>query len=472
MKIKQLSTILILVTCYLLLVTCSLWAQSPEIVSISPSKGAEEVKTDTLIRIIFSKEMDKKSVEDNFAIVPQVKGTFIWQENTLIFRPEKELTPSTTYIISLGTMVKDAQGRPLVTSYFTTIDQLLYIDRENIWIANADGSGRKNLTHDPGNYLRPMWLKGNERIIFELDYDLWMMNRDGSGKKPLTTGKAVVSHESLPSPDGEKVAFLSKGGEIRIVNIEKGTEAKIFSPEDPKKSNLGLGRPFTWSPDSDYLLHNRLSKGKILDIWMASGDGKEKKPLTKNRWESNDWGFKFSPDGKKTAYAVEGVLYTMDSEGSDKKKVSGDAELNEDKFSFSPDGKRILFLTNYNIWTVNTDGSDLRPLTEGNNSNYPSWSSNGEKLVFTKSDEEKNTNDIWIISKEGENQVALTREKIVLERPEFSSDGRHLAFWTIEGTDYHFWIMNIDGTGEQILSSGKERPIEKPKLYLWSHSAD
>ncbi|MCG2677937.1 Ig-like domain-containing protein [bacterium] len=472
MKIKRLLTILVLTTYYLLLTTYSVGAQPPEIVSVSPSKGVQEVKTDTLIRITFSKEMDKKSVEDNFAIEPQVKGKFSWQEKTLIFHLERDFIPSTTYTISLGTVVKDAQGRPLAISCFSTIDQLLYIDRENIWIANADGSGRRNLTKKAGNYFGPMWLKGNKKIIFELDSDLWMMNRDGNDKRPLTTGKAVVSHEFLPSPDGKKVAFLSKNGEVRVVDIEKGTEARIFSPENPKKSNLGLGCPFLWSPDSAYLLYNRLSKEKILDIWMASSDGKEEKPLTKNRWESNDWGFKFSSDGKKIAYAIGGALYIMDNEGSDKKKVSGDIELNEDKFSFSPDGRQILFLANYNIWAVDSDGSNLRQLTEGSNSNYPNWLPNGEKIIFTKSDEEKNTNDIWIMDKEGEDQVALTREKIVLEGLEFSSDGRYLAFWTIEGTEYHFWITNIDGTGVQILSSGKERPVEKPNPYLWSLHTD
>ncbi|MCG2676389.1 Ig-like domain-containing protein, partial [bacterium] len=65
MKIKRLLTILVLTTYYLLLTTYSVGAQPPEIISISPSKGAQEVKTDTLIRITFSKEMDKKSVEDN-----------------------------------------------------------------------------------------------------------------------------------------------------------------------------------------------------------------------------------------------------------------------------------------------------------------------------------------------------------------------------------------------------------------------
>ena len=73
---------------------------------------------------------------------------------------------------------------------------------------------------------------------------------------------------------------------------------------------------------------------------------------------------------------------------------------------------------------------------------------------------------------EGKNQVSLTKKKIILERPEFSSAGRYLTFWTIEGTDCHFWIMNIDGTGGQILSSGKERPIEKPNPYLWSLHTD
>ena len=466
------SKVFLLFTFYFLLVTCSLWAQPPEIVSISPSKEAQEVKTDALIRVTFNKEMDKESVEKNFIINPKIEGEFYWEKNTLVFRPAKELIPSSIYSISLNNPIKDKKGSSLIISYFKTIDQILYVGGKNVWIANADGSGRKNLTHDPGNYLRPVWLKGSERIVFELESDLWMMNRDGGDKKPLTTGKAIVSHEFLPSPDGEKVTFLSKDGEIRVVDIEKGTEVKIFSPEDPRKSNLGLGCPFTWSLDSNYLLHNRLSKGKILDIWMISSDGKEEKPLTKNRWESNDWGFKFSPDGKKIVYAIEGAFYTMNNDGSNKKRVSGDIELNENKFSFSSDGTKIIFLSNYNIWTVNTDGSDLRQLTEGSNNNYPSWSLDGEKIIFTKSDGEKNTNDLWMMNKEGKNQVALTRAKIVLEHPVFSSDGRHLAFWTIEGTDYYFWITNIDGTGEQILSSGKERSIVKPNPYLWSHCAD
>ncbi len=444
-------------------------AQPPEIVSISPSKGAIGIKTDTLIRITFNKEMDKKSVEDNFTIEPRAQGGFGWEGNTLIFHPERDLAPSTTYTISLGTVVKDIQDKPLAISYFATIDQLLYIDRKDIWIANGDGSGRRNLTKKEGNYFRPMWLKGKERIVFELDSDLWIMNRDGSDQRPLTTGKAIVSHEFLPSPDGKKVAFLSKNGEVRVVDIEEGVEAKIFSPEDPKKSNLGLGCPFVWSPESTYLLYNRLSKGKILDIWMVSSEGKEAKPLTKNRWESNDWGFRFSPDGRKIAYEVGGSLYIMDRDGSNKKKVTGDLELNEDKFSFSPDGIKILFLGNYNIWTVNSDGSNLRQLTEGSNSNYPSWSGDGKRIILTKLDEEENANDLWMMDLEGENQVALTRGKIVLEDLEFSPHGRYLAFWTIEGREYHFWIMNIDGTGVQILSSGKERPPERSNPYLWSH---
>jgi Tol biopolymer transport system component len=446
-----------------------LWAQPPQILSIQPAIGSRGVKTDSLIRITFTKEMEKRSVEENFLIEPHVKGTFSWQKKTLIFRPDQDLIPFRTYTISLGNMVKDVQGGPLALSYFTTIEQILYIDRGDIWMANADGSGRKNLTNKIGNYCKPLWLEENKEIIFELDSDLWKMDRAGANKKPLTAGKAVVSHEFLPSPDGKKVAILSKNGEIRVVTTEEGKETKIFVPEDPETNNLGLGCPFAWSPDSKYLLHNRLSKGKILDVWMVDILTKEEKPLTKNRWENNDWGFRFSPDGSRIAYVIEGTLYTMNNDGSDKKKVSGDIELNEGRFSFSPDGKRLIFLANYNIWVVNTDASQLRQITEGTNSNYIDWLPDGKKIILISSDEETNTNNIWIMELEGQKQISLTKGEVVSGSVEHSASGNYLSFYSIKDTNSYFRIMNVDGTGRQILSVGKEASPPPPNPHLWSH---
>ena len=88
---------------------------------------------------------------------------------------------------------------------------------------NADGSGKRNLTRNPGNdgpRLGPAWSPDGRKITFVSDrdgtYEVYVMNADGSGQRRLThRGSDLSSPQTRPLPDsspGEAEAEVEKIG--------------------------------------------------------------------------------------------------------------------------------------------------------------------------------------------------------------------------------------------------------------------
>jgi TolB protein len=88
---------------------------------------------------------------------------------------------------------------------------------QNIWIMNAsDGGGQRNLT-DLGVGTRighPVWSPGGSMIAFSStndtdgDTDLYVMNADGTGRRNLTAGPPRYDTQPTWSPDGARIAYF------------------------------------------------------------------------------------------------------------------------------------------------------------------------------------------------------------------------------------------------------------------------
>ena len=123
---------------------------------------------------------------------------------------------------------------------------------DDIWLMNADGTNKRNLTPLANSPANPVFTPDGKRIVFEFNGggttgDIYVMNLDGSGLYQPDARRRGGGPGSAVSPDGSKIAF-ERGGpgndDIYVMRID-GSDLTNLTPE--------VGGPDqeqpAWSPD-------------------------------------------------------------------------------------------------------------------------------------------------------------------------------------------------------------------------------
>jgi Tol biopolymer transport system component len=99
----------------------------------------------------------------------------------------------------------------------------------DIRVMNADGSHLRSLAHSSADEREPAWSPSGRKIAFSASQAphrtwIYVMNADGRGRRALTHPAASDDHEPTWSPDGRTIAFARTGssgkGDIFLVNID------------------------------------------------------------------------------------------------------------------------------------------------------------------------------------------------------------------------------------------------------------
>jgi TolB protein len=303
-----------------------------------------------------------------------------------------------------------------------------------LYVMNPDGSGGRRLARhfwvSNLSFGSLSWSPDRRKLVFAAHLsrgaapcdsycgkEIFVINADGSGLRRLTRN-TVPDWEPAWSPDGQKIAWLSRGrqgtgADVFVMNADGSHQQNLT----PKPGHRGDPR---WSPDGRAILFTAVppgqlpspSAGQISDVYVMNADGSAQRNLTHTP-KAGEFGLAWSPDGHHIAFSRragppgEVRIVVMNADGRAKHAVTprlahtGDGWITVTA-AWSPDGRRIAFDHHDVIYIVNSDGSGLRRLAQ--NATFDSWSPDGRKVIIDR------LTGLWVMNADGSGQRNLTRD--------------------------------------------------------------
>ena len=265
------------------------------------------------------------------------------------------------------------------------------------------------------------------------------------------------------SPDGRTIAFArSSGAETRIMLISAlGGPERTVAKVRTSRFHPGM---VAWSPDSKSLVISGQSMDGASGLRTIALDSGEIRPLThpaQGTFESGgDYSPALSPDGRSIAFDritgmnvaalyIQEVSSTLEPIGEPRQLPA------ESTFARAPiwlaGGREILYASGLglrsNIYRVAVDGASPPRLIEalGDGVTTPSLSLSSGRLAYNRS--VLNTN-LWRLDLQSRGSAptqliaSTTREAA----PQYSPDGKRIAFYSNRTGTNQVWVCEADGS--------------------------
>jgi len=359
---------------------------------------------------------------------------------------------------------------------------------DNIWIMNADGSDKRQVTEESFRLLNnPTWSPDGRFIAAKKHFttqrslgtgEIWLYHAAGGEGVQLVERPSEDHQKELGEPifsaDGRYVYYTQNitPGTTFIYAQDSNTDLFNIKRYDMRTGEIetavsgpgGSVRPAP-SPDGRYMAFVRreraqsklylkdLRSGATRKIYDDLDQDMQETWGVQGMYPNMDW----TPDSSAVVFWAGGRIWRLDVESGEAEEipfrvrdtravidpprpgvaVAPDTfETRMARFArVSPDGRRVVFESLGKLYIKDMDGGAPRRLIGGSGDRrelFPAWSRDGERIVFVAWDD-AGLGSIRTVSASGRSERAVTGEPGHYRRPRFSPDGRTIVFEKGEG---------------------------------------
>jgi Tol biopolymer transport system component/DNA-binding winged helix-turn-helix (wHTH) protein len=318
-----------------------------------------------------------------------------------------------------------------------------------------------------GRETRPAFSPDGNQVTFALhgERNSGIYSALVTGGKPLQLTTGLSDGYPKWSPDGQQVAFArhsNNGIAICVLPALGGVERRLYSGPATVFSHA-----FDWSPDSRSLAISQGDPDKThARIALLSLDDSGIRALTAPSEQDLDIEPAFAPDGSAVAFVRSNVggmvsdLYVVSSGRGEVKRLTFDHKNICGSLAWTPDGREIVFSSTRggspNLWRVSASGGTPQPVQGGSvNAMSRSIANKGNQLVY---EQRLFQSDLWQIdvAEKGLRRgapVLVVGAKGLNSRPQFSPDGKKVAFESSRSGYSEIWLCDGDGSNCGTLTS-------------------
>ena len=356
------------------------------------------------------------------------------------------------------------------------------------------------LTTYPGLQLRPSFSPDGNQVAFSWyvekqdNEDIYVKMIGTNGPPLRLTTDAAPDRGPAWSPDGRFIAFtrdlpLGKRA-VMVIPAIGGLERKIA-----EIFASGPGSTPSWSPDSKWLaISEKDSETGPFALSLLSVDTGEKRRLTSPPKHSyGDFQSALSPDGRSLAFSrsfdvgTAGLsdLYLLAL--SDELKPAGEPRQitfgNEGVFcpNWTADGREIVYSAGSalasGLWRIAVFGNAARRAKPrrlpdvGDEADEPAISRSGHRLAYVHVFDHRHIWRMATPSLEGKELRPLNQPTLLItstradDSPQFSPDGKKIAFQSTRSGSVEVWACDADGSNAMQMTSFGGPIVSSPR---WS----
>lgn len=355
---------------------------------------------------------------------------------------------------------------------------------DNIWVMDADGSNQRAVTNETFRLLNsPAWSPNGEFIVARKHYtatrslgagEVWMYHVSGGTGVQLTERPNDQKDLGEPafSPDGKYIYFSQDDTPGKTFHYSKDSlegiyEIKRFERESGDIETLIAGaggaiRP-TPSPDGRYLAYIKredfnsvlyvmdLTTGEHRRVYRNMERDMQETWAIHGVYPKMDW----TPDSEELVFWAGGHIQRLNVASGDariipfsvetskqvQKPLRFEQDIDQDRFAVkmlrmtqvSPDGDEVIYEALGRLYRKSLPDGEVERLTDADRMElYPSYSRDGDKLVFVRWDDQALGQVIVRDLSSGEETVLNTGGGTFVE-PVFSPDGRSVVYRKVSG---------------------------------------